>query len=719
MRASAVNAKTPPDAALKRLTRQIDEAFEEVARLSGLNLPPTNFYQEFLTKVMGGIESTAGVVWIRTPQGFLQLQTQINLDKVGLDTTRGARQHHNELLRFAFQSNKHLMLEPTQQVPVGEGQQVENKTQYLILLAPILIDDNKAVGILEIFQEVAWDTRIHPTYLNYAIQMAGYASQYVRQTTNRQAATQEQVWAQLEAFSRSIHSSLNPTEVAYQIANDGRRLIGCDRVSIAVRHGNKPKVEAVSGADVVEKAGQHIRAMRKLFEAVIDWGEKLVYRGTKDESLPPQVLEALDNHLAESNAKLLVLAPLRDERENPKTKDPNSKDPQKKPRSAILMECYDPPADVEPMISRLDVVANHAASALYNAAEMKRIPLRYMWLPLAKLQDGLGGKARFWVWFTMIAMIAFIASMILIPYPLKLDAKGQLVPVERVYVYPPHVGRIDAFKVNPGDNIPPDTALVSMFDAELGKELQELSGRIQSANKKIFALEYQFKEFNLDRVKQKELEKDKLIEIASRDAFIAQLEAKKTIYNCEAGRFGYFTLKAPMFPPNRAQTGSPLWTVLSADYRENLTYKTVQPTDPVLRLGNKRGAWEIELKIPQKHIGQVRKAFGPNPDPEAKLDVDLLVTSVPTHTYRGWLYMKHIGGEAIPNRTDQNESEPVVVAYVRVNEPEMPPEYKIPEELLVTGVEVHAKVRCGDHAMGYSLFYGLWEFLYRNVVFFF
>jgi hypothetical protein len=32
---------------------------------------------------------------------------------------------------------------------------------------------------------------------------------------------------------------------------------------------------------------------------------------------------------------------------------------------------------------------------------------------------------------------------------------------------------------------------------------------------------------------------------------------------------------------------------------------------------------------------------------------------------------------------------------------------------------VVAKVRCGDHAMGYSLFYGVWEFIYEKVVFFF
>ena len=46
------------------------------------------------------------------------------------------------------------------------------------------------------------------------------------------------------------------------------------------------------------------------------------------------------------------------------------------------------------MIARLDVVARHATRALYNAVEHRRIPMRFLWMPLAKVQEGLGGKAR-------------------------------------------------------------------------------------------------------------------------------------------------------------------------------------------------------------------------------------------------------------------------------------------------------------------------------------
>ena len=159
------------------------------------------------------------------------------------------------------------------------------------------------------------------------------------------------------------------------------------------------------------------------------------------------------------------------------------------------------------------------------------------------------------------------------------------------------------------------------------------------------------------------------------------------------------------------------WTVLDADFREKL-HQTVKPTDSIVRLGDVDGRWELELKIPQKHIGQVRSAFKDD-DPNAKLDVTLLVTSAPTRKFRGVLTQEKTSKEATPNRDEHNESAPVVIAYVSLDDPSIPEDERVPHDLLVTGVEVHAKIRCGKHAMGYSLFYGVWEFFYEKIVFFF
>src|SRR5438309_1350962 len=214
-------------------------------------------------------------------------------------------------------------------------------------------------------------------------------------------------------------------------------------------------MEANSGADVVEKRSNLVRLMRKLCEQVLHWGEKLVYTGVKDDALPPGVLKALDNYLAESNSKLLVVAPLRDEREA------ESKRP---PRSALLMECFEPAAAPEQLLARLEVLNKHVAPALYNAVEHRRIPMRFVWVPLAYVQEGLGGKARV-ITAGVIAGLVFLTSVLyFVPYPLKMDATGRLQPVVWRLVYPPTPGFIKRFEVDPNQFVDPGQNLAIMYD---------------------------------------------------------------------------------------------------------------------------------------------------------------------------------------------------------------------------------------------------------------
>ena len=228
-----------------RYGRQIEEAFEAAAKLAGSNLPPTEFYEKFLNRTLSAIDAPAGAVWLRTPQGFLQIACQINLDKVGLDGKRGGRQCHNEILRQVFQAAppRPVILEPNGRLrraaakpgPVPPA----NLTEYFALFAPIVTTDKQALGVLEVFQDPTHDPRLYPTFLNYAVQMAGYASQYHPFITAAAGIRPDAIFTQIEAFARLIHGTLNPTEVAYHVANEGRKLIECDRLCVGVRHGGR------------------------------------------------------------------------------------------------------------------------------------------------------------------------------------------------------------------------------------------------------------------------------------------------------------------------------------------------------------------------------------------------------------------------------------------------------------------------------------------------
>jgi hypothetical protein len=720
-----------------RYGRQIEEAFEAASKLAGSSLPPADFYQQFLNRTLSAIDAPAGAVWLRTPQGFLQIACQVNLDKVGLESRRGGRQCHNEILRQVFQQAppRPVMLAPNDRIapnqaqPPAEGGGVPaaNLTDYFALFAPIVTPDKQPFGVLEVFQDPKHDPRLYPTFLNYAFQMAGYASQYHQFANARQSTGMEKTFTQVEQFARNVHGSLNPTEVAYLVANEGRKLVECDRLCVGVRHArHRVKVEAVSGADVVEKASTHVRRLRKLMEAVLAWGEPLTFKGTKEEGLPPDVSYALDEYLNESQPKLLVVQPIRDERE---------KDQTVPARSVLVLESFNPPEQIEPMIQRLEVVAKHAAPALYNAAQMKRVPLKPLWWPIAKLQEGVGGKARFiaiTVGIVLLVAIALLAAPASAPpiygYPLRMEAKGQLLPVEIAKVYAPTEGQVKDIKVRPGDRIPPNYTAVVLYSPELEKQQMTLTNELNQATATQRSAVLRLTDPSLKSDEKFRHQADQFqaeLTIASRQAMLRDLADR---YQILPNQPGWFQAKTPEFDPKLARpAGVSAWTVLNDERRETLGGRTVRPNEELIRVGNLEGDWQVELKIPQRNVGQIMRAFA---DPELYkkeangrhyLDVDVLLASMPDTRFLGRLYKEDISAEAVPNKNEHDENEPVVTAYVKLNlkADDFPEEKWVPRSQFVTGLEVRTRVRCGNHAVGYSFGHGVWEWFYEKVIFFF
>ena len=707
-----------------RYSRAIDEAFEDASKMSGSSLTPAEFYQQFLNRTLSAIDAPAGAVWLRTPQGFLQIACQVNLDKVGLDNKRGGRQCHNEILRQVFQSAppRPVMIEPqgrlTGMTAEAGAVPAANLTDHWTLFAPIVTPEKTAFGLLEIFQDASHDARLYPTFLNYTFQMAGYASQYHTFTNARQASGLEKVYAQVENFARVIHTSLNPTEVAYHVANEGKRLVECDRLCVGVRHGSKVTVEAVSGADVVEKASTHVRRMRALLNAVIKLNEKLVYKGEKDEGLPPDLSHALDEYLAESQPKFLVVLPIRDERE---------KDLKKPARSVLLMECFNPPEQTEPMVQRLEVVGKHAAGALYNAAELKRIPFGVIWRPLGRLQEILGGKNKFYAAGGAALAALLIAALVLIPYPLKMEAKGEFLPEHVKNVYSPAEAEVRQLLVKSGDRVNEGQPVIELFSTQLQEKYAQAEGEMGRSNKMIGEYDTLLSVPQLSNERADELRREKAKEQATVDARRAYLYQMRAMYNLidGPGKVGFLTANADRFDATVRGLPNASWRVLSSTNTSELTRKTVRPNEPLMKLGYVDGPWRVELKIPQRNIGHTLNALATpgmyKTDAAGKkyLDVDVLLTSAPDTSYPGRLYADDIAAEAVPNRDDHNQSDPIVLAYVRVNLADYPDDKKIPRQLFVAGQEVHTRVRCGNHALGYSMFHGVWEWFYEKVVFFF
>src|SRR5207237_1770115 len=131
----------------------INSLVEKIARLSEREVAPAAYYAEFLQGLLAAIAAAAGAVWVRTAQGHLQLQYQINMAQLGLEHDEAGRQSHDELLREGLQQARPRLMPPHSGtgLPTADQPVAGNPTDLTILMAPIVIDKYVA-GLVEVWQ---------------------------------------------------------------------------------------------------------------------------------------------------------------------------------------------------------------------------------------------------------------------------------------------------------------------------------------------------------------------------------------------------------------------------------------------------------------------------------------------------------------------------------------------------------------------------------------
>ncbi len=280
----------PPDAGeVERTRRQIQTLIGEISQLSRQNVAPGQFYGEFLNRVVSALAAIGGVVWTTGENGQLALQYQVNLQQTGLLEDEEKQKSHSRLL-YKLLNNPDVAGGNGALVPPHSGfgdEEAANPTEYLLVFGP-LRTDLEMVGLIEIFQRPETAPQVQQGYLRFLVQVCELAGDFLKSHQLRHFSDRQVLWARLEDFTRTVHSSLEPIETAYTIANEARRLIECDRVSVAIRKGNRCTIEAVSGQDIFDKRSNTIRLLGRLASAVVATGEPVWYAGdTRD--MAPQV----------------------------------------------------------------------------------------------------------------------------------------------------------------------------------------------------------------------------------------------------------------------------------------------------------------------------------------------------------------------------------------------------------------------------------------------
>lgn len=669
---------------------------QEVVELSRSEIEPGEFFAAAMHKSVSALAAIGGVVWLVEENGPVKLEYQENLQQTGLIENEAAQQRHGRMLKQAIDKAEPMIVPPHSG---GEGEEgAGNPTPFLIVLAPI-ISDRGVEGILEVFQRTGGRPSTQKGYLRFLVQISELAGEFVKNRRLKHFVTKQSLWEQLEAFTTLVHKALDSRETAYTIANEGRRLIGCDRVTVVLRKGTRYQVTAISGQDTFDKRSNVVRLMRNLATTVARTGDDLWFTGDTSD-LAPQVEKAVNAYVDESHTKQIAVLPLR---ESDKELDDTPKDKRDKKREnilgAIVIEQLVDSRPPEGMLQRIDVVRRHSATSLTNAQEFEGLFLLPLWRALGKTQVLMTARNLPKTIAAALALTAGIVALATVPYDFNMVADAKLLPEVRRDVFAGIDGVITEVPVRHGQSVKKGDVLAKMRSIELEEQITRLNGEYDNTIEEMTTARNQQQmltesprndRVELEQVtgKLRQLEQTRL-SLQKQQALLEEKQQKLTILSPIDGR------------------------VLTWRVDQLIGNRTVNKGQRLMEVADPTSDWQLEVYLPEAKMGHVIKHFQElrEKDPNAQLDVSFILA---THS------AEHLHGKVKEIDTSaevQGDKGNTVRMVVSFPQEDLKRLVKDPVNDLKVGADAKAKVMCGREPVGYVLLHDLFEFVQSRILF--
>jgi len=660
-----------------QLARQID-------KLCDPRTPEETFFPQFLEILVQTMAAQAGAIWMQDGQNQLKLAWELNLASTGFfELPNAPEDNYKELLKT---------LENGQTTLIGSTFDANKKTptDHMLLLSP-LMRGKKVAGVVQIFQRPGTPEQAQHGYLQFMEQACGRASRYLvaREQPLPEDAPSPDYWKQFEGLVLTMQRSLRLDEVANTAANDGRLLLQCDRVSVALHRGNHCHLQSISGQESVNRRANLVTTLARLTNSVIATRETLLFAG-KSDSLPPQIERPLADYIQESGSRMVMVIPLfppeplirPDEKE---IQEGRRKVQLRRPFGALIVEQVTDSRPKPGLVDRGNMLAEHVAAALHNAHSHEKIFLLPLWRFLGDLYERLYRRTLLKIATFVVVIAAVIAGLFLIPMEYRVEGKGKLMPVTRSEVFAPWDGQITEIRVKSSDRVKQGDVLLILQNDDLRKSLLEAQNKLDNGRKAEDSLRARL------QLASREDERTQLsgelaqTEIQIRGAGEQVEELKKQVEK--------LIIRAPIDG-----------TVATFEVEKLLRDRPVTRGETLLEVMDESQRWHLELEVQEQRMGHFLR--GVKTRNTQDLPVEFMLATNVEDRYHGRV-------EKISQRAVVTEEGNVVEVQASIDDADvrdLRPRMRI-------GAEVRAKISCSDRSLGYVLFGDVIEFIQKRLLF--
>jgi hypothetical protein len=674
---------------IEKTKQQIRGLIGEIQQLSKSDLSSEEYYSQFLQRVIQALAAVGGAIWVLGEGKKPTLAYQVKISPTLLDPESEDATKHSKLLEYIVNTNQPQLIPPLSSA--GDERLGGNPTSQLMVVAP-LGHDGVVEGLIEIFQRPDTQPATQRGYLRFLQQMCEISAEWFKNRKLGQLTDKHSLWTEADQFARSVHESLDLRDTCYTIVNEGRRLLGVDRVSIAIKRGGKCDVESVSGQDTVDNRSNVMTMLGKLATRVAASGEPLWYMGST-EDMPPQIEEALEEYVDHSYTKSMTVLPLRRSR-TLQSATPNATGEGVQPLGEIIgvliveqIESEIPRSVLDP---RLDLVFEHSARALSNSIEHNTLFLMPVWRAIGHSQVMVQARNLPRTLTIAGAILLVLLALFVVPWEFDMRAKGALQPVDRSEIFVPERTVVEQVLVDNNTPVKKGQVLVVLRSDELQQEMKRVDGELRAKREQLNAIRQRLTDTSTPSSPQERARDQADLQTVSVEVSSLEDQLKLLI-----GREEKLTVRSPI-------DGK----VITWDARRQLENRPVETGQVLLTVAAENSPWEIELYMPERRVHHLvefqEKQRKENPG--KKLDVDYIVMTEPGNYRQGVVEDVHWTAEA---HEQQGHMVRVKIGGLDLKKEDNPR----------PGASVTADVHCGRTVLGWALFHEAWEWLEANALF--
>jgi len=605
------------------------------------------------------------------------------------ETARGILNHenqlHNEALMAVIDGQKSRGLSSDAFAPDKEPENTANGTvdeRFLMLLSPIFDRKESCCGALELVQRGDITPSAKDGYLRFLNQIAQlFRRWHEHQDLNRLSKSADK-WTEKVDFINEVHRTIDTKETAYSIANEARRLLNADRVSVAKWNGRRCKVVAISSQDKFDNRANVVKKLGSVATASVS-GDTPFWITGDTEGLAPSVAKKINDYLDESNSRTLAVLPLAKRPDDSPTLEMKKRKREKMVKlGCVIIEYFDADVTRDQISEDCNLVVGQSQLALNNARRHNEIFLAPLWKRLGWLQKLLFRDHLAKSVTGLVALSLLTLAMFFWPIELKMRVDGVMQPEARQSVYAQTPGIITEILIDENSIVKKGQPLLKMQNVDLSVQMNQTKSQMATLRSQIQSAKFLIARGSRD---PKE-ERDTGAQLALlQEQLIAKLQLQELLEEKQQA----LEITAPIDG-----------TIITRDPKRRLAELPVNASQMLLQVSRQDGPWELEIRIPQHKIAYVDEAITESlkNDGDGKLYVEFTSGSNPNEKLVGKL-------ASLSDRTFPDDQG---VPHYRgiVSDVDIQPLEK-PRP----GAGVTVRIFCGKVPLGFYCFYQPWDWL--------